>query len=293
MANYLRAAALLLASTILPSCAPVDALNATVSLDGVSVQHDIAYAPGADGGMDVYRPAGAGEKLPLVVFIYGGSWRSGSKNDYRFVAAPLARRGFVVAVPDYRKVPSVRFPAFLQDNAKAVAFARDHAAAWGADPGRVFLIGHSAGAYDVLMLGFDPQYLAAFGVASRDLAGVVALAAPADFLPFDDADVIAAFGHVADPELTQPGHFAANPAPPLLLLHGGVDDIVYPRNSIAMERKVRAAGGDAELLTYPDLGHIGIVTAFAPVFQGRSSVLEDVVAFLRRHSGAGARAPGL
>lgn len=290
MSNYLRAAALLLASTILPSCAPVDALNATVSLDGVAVQHDLAYAPGPDGGMDVYRPEGRAGLLPVVVFIYGGSWKSGSKNDYRFVAAPLAQRGFVVAVPDYRKVPGVRFPAFLEDNAKAVAYARAHASAWGGDPANVFLVGHSAGAYDVLMLGFDPHYLAAEGIANTDLAGVVALAAPADFLPFDDADVIAAFGAAPDPVLTQPVHFASNKAAPLLLLHGTQDGTVYPRNSLAMERDVRAAGGDVRLITYPDIGHIGIVTAFAPLFQGRSSVLDDVSAFLHAHAGG---KPGL
>jgi acetyl esterase/lipase len=283
MHSMIRAAALLFASALLPSCAPVDALNATVSSDGVSVQRDIAFGDDPRQRLDVYRPRAAAAPLPLVVFIYGGAWKSGSKSDYKFVAAPLARQGVVVAVADYRLVPQVRFPTFLEDNARAVAFARAHAAEWGADPHRLFLIGHSAGAYDVLMLAVDPQYLAAMGLDRASLAGVVTLAAPTDFLPLDDQDTIAAFGQVKDLESTQPVHFADGHGPPLLLLHGQADDTIYPRNSTVMVAKVRADGGNVTLKTYPGLGHIGIVTSFAPLFGGRAPVMADVMDFIRAH----------
>ncbi len=283
MSNMIRAVALLLASVVLPSCAPVDALNATVSDGGLSVQRDIAYGGDPRQKMDVYRPDGASGKLPLVVFFYGGAWKNGSKADYKFVAAPLAKQGLVVAVPDYRLVPQVRFPTFIEDNANAVAFARAHAAEWGADPNRIFLIGHSAGAYDVLMLAVDPRYLAAVGMDRRQIAGVVTLAAPADFLPLDDKDTIAAFGQVKDLESTQPVDLADGKNPPLLMLHGQADDTVYLRNSIAMTAKVKAAGGDVTLKTYPGLGHVGLVTSFAPLFDGRAPVLEDVMAFIHAH----------
>jgi len=283
MAKLLRAAALLLASAVLPSCSPVDALNATVATDGVSVQRDLAFAPGPRGMMDVYRPENGKTKLPLVVFFYGGSWNSGNKDDYKFVAAPLARQGVVVAVPDYRLVPEVRFPTFIEDNAKAVAFARAHAAEWGADPNRIFLMGHSAGGYDVLMLAMDPRYLAAVGMDRSKLAGVITMVAPADFLPLDDAATIAAFGQVKDLEQTQPVHFADGHNPPLLLLHGKDDRLVYLRNSQAMAARVEDADGPVTLKVYPGLGHIGIVTSFAPLFDGRAPVLQDVMDFIHLH----------
>jgi acetyl esterase/lipase len=283
MTRFLRATALLLASVVLPSCGPVDALNATISTDGVTVERDIAFMPGPRGGMDVYRPANSGTKLPLVVFIYGGSWKDGSKNDYKFVATPLAREGVVVAVPDYRLVPDVRFPTFLEDNAKAVAFARAHAAQWGADPNRVFIMGHSAGAYDVLMLALDPHYLAAEGIDRSKLAGAIGLASPADFLPLVDKATIDAFGTAPDKAATQPVNFADGKNPPLLLLHGDADDTVYLRNSTAMTAKVKEAGGDVTLKIYPGIGHIGIVTSFAPLFDGKAPVLADVMAFIRAH----------
>jgi acetyl esterase/lipase len=282
--NLLRAAALLVASTIMPSCAPVDALNASVSTRGLQIRRDIAYAPGPRGGLDLYRPALLPERPPLVVFIYGGSWKTGRKDDYQFVAAPLARAGLVVAVPDYRLYPEVRFPAFLEDNARAVAFARAHAAEWGADPERVFLIGHSAGAYNVAMLALDRHFLAAEGIAAQSLAGVVGIATPADFLPFRDADIRDIFSPASDPAVTQPVSFADDHNPPLLLLHGGADSTVYPRNSTSLTGRIKAAGGEVELKIYPEVGHIGIVTSFAPLFEGRAPVLADVMAFIRAHT---------
>jgi acetyl esterase/lipase len=284
-ARLIRTAALLLASAVLPSCAPVDALNASIATDGLRIDNNIRYQPGAMGLMDVYRPVNDAGKLPLVVFIYGGAWRSGSKDMYRFAAAPLARAGMVVAVPDYRKVPEVSFPGFLQDNASAVAYARAHATEWGADPDHIFLIGHSAGGYNALMLGLDPRYLSAVGLSPHDLAGVIGLAAPADFLPLDDPDTIAAFGSAPEPSLTQPVHFARSDAPPLLLLHGDQDDTVYPRNAVALSRRMNAVGGDVTYIRYPNLGHIGLVTALAPLFEGRAPVRDSIVRFIRQKSG--------
>ena len=163
---------------MLGGCTPAQLLNSTISTAGLSITKDVAYEPGPRHALDVYRPAGDPRGLPLVVFIYGGSWRTGDKAIYPFVAATLARRGAVVVVPDYRVYPGVQFPAFLHDNAAATAWAIAHAAEYGADSRSVFLVGHSAGAYDVAMLALDPSLLAAAGVDRSALAGVVGIAGP-------------------------------------------------------------------------------------------------------------------
>ncbi len=282
MANLLRAAALLLASAVLPSCAPVDALNATISTSGLTVSQNVAYRAGTRGGMDVYRPEGA-KGLPLVVFFYGGSWQSGSKDMYKFVAAPLAQAGLVVAAPDYRVYPEVMYPDFLRDCAAAVAFARAHAVEWGADPRRLYLMGHSAGGYNVLMLATDPDYLHAVGLQRSDIAGVISLAGPADFYPIKEADIREVFAPAVDSPLTQPINHVDGHAPPLLLLHGDRDDTVYPRNSIALAAKVKAAGGDVTLKLYPGIGHVGLITSVAPLFAGNAPVRADVLDFIRAH----------
>lgn len=233
--------------------------------------------------MDVYRPKGSA-LLPLVVFLYGGSWQSGSKHDYEFVAAPLAREGLVVAVPDYRLYPEVQYPTFIEDTAQAVAYARSHAADWGADPTHLFIVAHSAGGYNALMLATDPQYLRAVGMRRSDLAAVVSLAGPADFLPIREEDIKAVFGAAKASPDTQPIDHVDGHNPPLLLLHGADDDTVSPRNSINLAAKIRAAGGPVELKIYPGIGHIGIIIAFAPLFRSKAPVLADVVATIRAHA---------
>lgn len=265
------------------ACSPVGLLNATVSGAGVRVDQGIAYGEGPRRTLDVYRPAALAGAAPLVVFLYGGSWRTGRKGDYAFVARPLARRGAVVVVPDYRLYPEVQFPAFLDDNARAVAWAVRNAARLGADPRRVFILGHSAGAYNAAMLAVDPRYLAAAGVARDRIAGVVGLAGPYDFLPMTDPDIIPVFAPVNDGPASQPVTYVDGRNPPLLLLAGDADTTVRPRNTESLAAKVAAAGGKVESKLYPGLGHIGIITAFAPLLEGRAPVLDDVWAFIQQH----------
>jgi acetyl esterase/lipase len=265
----------------LAGCTPAALLNATLPDGGVTVTRGVAYAPGPGHTLDIYRPAHPAG--PLVVFLYGGSWQTGDKGEYRFVALPLARRGAVVVAADYRLYPAVRFPAFLDDCAAAVAWAVGHAAALGADPDAVFVVGHSAGAYNALMLALDPGYLARAGTSRDRLAGVVGLAGPYDFLPITGADIRAVFAPVQDGPASQPVSYVDGRNPPLLLLAGSDDTTVLPRNTLRLAAKVRAAGGAAEDRLYPGIGHVGLVTAFAPVFSWRAPVLGDVWAFVAAH----------
>lgn len=272
----LAAAVLLLAA-----CSPAAVLNATVPGYGETVQRDVPYAPGPRHTLDIYRPAQPNG--PLVVFLYGGGWDSGNKGDYGFVARPLAARGAIVIVPDYRLAPTVMYPTFLQDNAAAAAWALAHAAELGADPRRVFVLGHSAGAYNALMLATDPALLTAAGTSRDRLAGVVGLAGPYAFLPSDDPQAVRAFGPAgqgANTPANQPAAFVDGHAPPLLLLTGSDDTTVQPRNTVELARLVTAAGGTVESKSYPGIGHIGLVTAMAPVFSGRAPVLDDVWQFI-------------
>lgn len=264
---------------LLAACSPLKSFDALVPKDrGVAiVARGAAYGPEGRQSLDVYAPgAKAGAPLPIIVFIYGGSWQSGSKDGYGFAARALASKGFVVAVPDYRLVPAVRFPRFLEDCALAVKWMRANAARYGGDPNRIVLIGHSAGAYNAAMLALDPRYLGADRSAVR---GLVGLAGPYDFLPLDLPVTQAAFGGVEDSAATQPINFASAGDPPALLLHGAADTTVRPRNSQALAGKLQAAGVRASVKLYPDLGHIGIVTALATPFRGRAPVLDDTARF--------------
>lgn len=263
----------------LAGCSAADVLNATVSDDDVSETRDVRYAAGERHTLDVYRPRLTGGGLPLVVFIYGGGWNSGSKDTYAFVARPLVRRGMVVVVPDYRVSPQVAYPTFLEDNAKAVAWAFAHAAELGADPARIVLVGHSAGAFNVAMLALDPRWLRAAGVSRDRLAGAAGLAGPYRFLPSSDPDVIPVFG-ADNTAANEPYAFADGRGPPMFLAAGTEDTTVMPRNTTELAARIRERGGRVTTKSYPGVGHIGLITAFAPLFQGRAPVLEDVAAFV-------------
>ncbi len=244
------------------------------------VVHNASFGPHRRQKLDLYAPARGGQNLPIVMFVYGGSWRYGSKDGYNFMGAAFASQGFLTAIPDYRLVPEVRFPNFIEDCAAAVRWLGDNAGAHGGDASRIVLVGHSAGAYNSVMLALDPSYLAAAGAPAP--RGVVGLAGPYDFTPFDVPATQNAFGHAPDAQLTQPVHFARAGAPPLLLLWGQDDTTVGPRNIESLERAMKAAGGAVETKIYPQIDHIEIMAALSRPYREKAPVLEDVTNFARR-----------
>jgi len=244
---------------------------------------DIRYTEGARGKLDIYRPRGA-DGAPVVVFFYGGRWSSGRKGLYQIVGRALRARGYAVVIPDYRIYPKVRFPAFVEDGAQAVRWTRDHIAAYGGDPRRLFVVGHSAGAHIAAMLSLDPQWLNRVGLdATRDIAGLIGLAGPYDFLPLKDADLIEIFGGADRPQ-TQPITFAHGRKPPALLVSGDTDKLVRPGNSTRLAERLRQSGNDATALLYRHFGHITLLAAYAPFLWNFLPAMRDLDAFVARVS---------
>lgn len=275
------------AALLLSACSGVAALNAVSPSGGVAVTRDLPFAPGPRGGLDVYRPTGVRGPAPVVVFIYGGGWDSGRRQDYRFVGLALARRGYVAVVPDYRLYPQVRWPAFLQDNALAVRWARDHAAQYGGDPSRMVLMGHSAGAYDAVMLGLDRRWLAAVGMdPRRDLKGVVGLAGPYDFLPLDTDKLRDLFGPPEGRPATQPINYVSGDEPPLFLGVDVGDKVVRPGNTARLAEKARVAGAQVEVREYKGVSHALLVGAIAAPLRFLAPVLADSARFIDARTGA-------
>jgi acetyl esterase/lipase len=256
------------------------------------VRHDLVYGPGDKGRLDVYAPRKLPPHAPVAVFIYGGSWQSGSKSLYRFVGVALASRGIVTVIPDYRVSPEVRYPAFLEDNALAVSFIKQHAAEWGGDPGKLYLIGHSAGAYNAVMLATDSRWLAKVGLDShRDIAGVFGLAGPYDFLPLRDPVLKTIFGTEDRLPDTQPINHIDAAAAPMRLVAGDRDMTVDPGNSLRMTAAVKAKGGTASAQIYPGLGHIGLLTSLSGLYRHRAPLLNDVAGFVQGEATSPIAAP--
>ena len=260
------------------ACSPLKTFNAFAPKDPGSRQaaSGIAYGSNERQKLDVYVPEGEGADRPVIVFFYGGSWNSGTRAGYDFVGRALASRGFVTVLPDYRLVPEVRYPGFVEDGASAVRWAKSNAADYGGNPDRIVLVGHSAGAYIAAMLAVDERWLD----KDRDaVTGFVGLAGPYDFAPFDVAAAQEAFGRWPDVAETQPVTWAGPGDPPALLLTGAEDQTVEPRNSRALEAKLTRAGVVARVKEYPDIGHIDILLALSRPLRGKASVLDDVASF--------------
>ncbi len=264
----------------LTGCAPVDILNASIPTRNLTITHDVAYGDDPRQKLDVYIRKGTQPGAPVIIFFYGGTWDSGSKNDYLFAAQALAAKGAVVVVPDYRIYRQVTFPAFLDDGAAATAWTFNNIARWGGDTKAVFLAGHSAGAYIALMLALDAHYLKADGVAASSLAGVIGISGPYDFLPITVPEIEPIFDVVPNLEVTQPIHYARGDAPPLLLVAGEADKTVGPYNTHNLADKIRALGGQVETHFYPGANHVDTVIALTSWFQSRAPVLADIEQFI-------------
>lgn len=281
LAVALSAMALLLA---LAACSPLATLNTLAAAsNGHTETPDVAYGTLPRQRLDIYTPTGPAPAggWPVVVFFYGGTWNSGERAQYRFVGAALASRGVLTLVADYRLYPEVRFPDFLADSAQALAWGLAHAAEHGGDPSRVFVMGHSAGAYNAAMLALDAHWLSATGHTPRELAGFIGLAGPYDFLPIVNPEAQPVFFHPNYPPNTQPITFASAAAPRSFLAAGHTDALVNPeRNTAALAAKLSAAGVPVSLRRYERASHTTLIGAFGVPLRWLAPVLEDVVTFV-------------
>lgn len=280
-----RAVLSLVGSSIgLVGCSGAGLLNAVSPAEpgAGQVARDLAFGPHPRQRLDIYAPASSGSGRRVVLFIYGGAWNTGSKADYAFVGHAFAARGFVTVIADYRLVPEVRFPDFVDDGARALAWIHDRIGRYGGDRNRIDVAGHSAGAYNAAMLALDPRFLARAGLGPGTIKAVAGLSGPYDFLPLDQPASVAAFGMARDLAATQPVSFARRAAPPMLLVTGSADTTVYPRNTEALAVRLRRAGAVVSVRIYPGVDHAGTVVALAAPFRGRAPVLADVTGFFER-----------
>ena len=254
----------------------------------------LAYGADARQRLDVYRARGRRTPAPVVVFLYGGRWRSGERRDYVLLGNALARRGWVVVVPDYRVHPAVRFPAWVEDGARAVRWARDNAARFGGDPTRLVVVGHSAGAHTTALLALDERYLRGAGLPVRAVRGFASLAGPVD-TTWTAPDVQRLMGPPEGWPASYPYNFVDGTEQPLLLLHGASDGAVGVGNSARLAERIRTRGGCVRLRVYRGTGHVGIVLGLAVPGLGSAAAMRELQAFVHdppghacpRHSAPG------
>lgn len=281
--NLLTATAVGIATAASVACSPIKALNALVPSSGYALHADIPYGELARQKLDIYVPKNVTANAPVIIFYYGGSWDSGNKADYKFVAEALTSNGFITVVPDYRVYPEVLFPAFVADAASAAKWVKAHIKEYAGNVDQVFLTGHSAGANLAVMLAVNPQYLAVKQLKPNDFAGVIGLAGPYDFLPLTSARLKTIFGAEEGRWKSQPIAFADGKNPPMLLLVGLKDDTVLPRNSFNLATKIKQNGGNVQVVEFAHYGHIDMVAKLAKPLRQEGSLLKAMVSFVNAH----------
>jgi acetyl esterase/lipase len=270
------------------ACSPVAAINALTPSGAYTLHSDIAYGPDPRDKLDVYVPRDARKPAPVIVFFYGGNWNSGSRKDYEFVGEALASRGMVAVIADYRLYPQVRYPDFLKDCAAAVAWTVREAAALGADPGRLFIMGHSAGAYNAAEIALDSRWLAGQGLSPSIFRGLIGLAGPYDFSPIENPDTRPVFLYPHTPPDSQPINHVSVSAPPTLLIASNSDTLVNPvRNTGGLARRLRAAGVPVEEVYFDRTTHTTLIGAMSRPLRALAPVLDTVDAFVAARSGPG------
>lgn len=284
-----------LLALVLAACSPLATLNALTPAGDVQRTAGLAYGDGPRQQLDVYRPGKLAMRgtpgtpgalqapgaAPVVVFFYGGNWVSGQRDDYAFIGRALAARGIVTVVADYRLYPQVRYPDFLTDAAQAVAWARRHAAQYGGDPQRLFVMGHSAGAYNAAMVALDPRWLAAQGMTPAVLRGWIGLAGPYDFLPIENTTTRPVFHFPDTPPDSQPIRHVSPQSPPALLIAARSDDLVDPqRNTGHLAQALRAQQVPVQERYYDRVSHTTLIGSIAAPLRWLAPTLDDVAAYV-------------
>ncbi|USX25418.1 alpha/beta hydrolase [Oxalobacteraceae bacterium OTU3CINTB1] len=281
--SYLALAVAVPVLLALAACSPLTALNA-LSPGGASERTaGLSYGEGPRRMLDVYRPKDANGKAPVVVFFYGGNWVAGERADYAFVGRALASRGIVTVVADYRLYPEVSYPDFLDDAAQAVAWAARQAGRYGGDPRRLYVMGHSAGAYNAAMVALDERWLKKQGMSIGDLRGWIGLAGPYDFLPIENPTTKPVFHFPDSPPESQPVRHVSAASPPALLIAARSDKLVDPqRNTGHLAERLRANHVDVKELYYDKVSHTTLVGSIAAPLRWLAPTLDDVAAFILR-----------
>jgi acetyl esterase/lipase len=270
-------------ASLISGCAPALTMYPSQGKESVVVERDIVIHAARDLKLDVYRPDSPATDRPIIVYFYGGFWQFGGKDELQnqVFANGLAQRGAIVVTPEYRLYPETAFPGFLEDGAAAVAWAVQHARELGGNPEKIYVAGHSAGAYIAVMLAADEKYLAQRGLNSQSLAGVIGISGPYGEWFLDHVTVSGIFDK-SRPEDTLPWHHITQKTPPLLLLSGSWDVFTNPSDTINLARYARERGAQATDILYPMIGHLGIMMSF-PWLPSLAPVANDIAYFIRGH----------
>ncbi len=263
--------------------APLEIINGAINKKAFELHSNLKYGLLERQVLDLYLVPKA---VATLVFVHGGYWDAGSKDEYPFVAESLCLAGFSVAVVNYRLAPDGVFPRMVQDVALSIQWLLRQLPIYGITSSKLGLLGHSAGAHIIALLCVNPIYLERVGLNRQVISASVGISGPYDFLEWLETDPRAqkAMGAREQWLETQPALIADGKNPPMLLLHGAKDTLCSPAHAPRLAHEIRQRGGDVDWKAYENLDHFRIIGAFSKLLRFlEPKVLDDTVAFFKSH----------
>lgn len=240
--------------------APVGALDGAIF--NVVEHRDIDYIAGEDYAenkdkLDLFMPEGLAN-APVVVYFHGGGLQNGEKSIGEGLGQQLAARGIGLVTANYRLSPSVMHPAHIEDAVAAFAWTKRNIANYGGNANRVFVSGHSAGAYLAALMALDPRYLEAHNLRLSDIRGAVPIS---PFLFVEDQDVAPSRPKTVwgtdeavwlDASVTP---YIGGSKPPMLLIYADGDDDWRREQNQRLAAELSDAGNDAAVIEIANRTH--------------------------------------
>lgn len=253
------------------------ALNMITPKKGFICHKDIAYGQKARQLLDIYLPdKPSNKKSPVVLFVHGGTWKHGRKEDYLFLGESLAKEGMVTLVINYHLAPKHIYPSFVYDTAEALKWTMDNIESYlknlGHDAGDIFVMGHSAGAFNVVAaLNSAPyqnqlSFLAQVGLLKEDVRarvkGVIGIAGPYSY-DFTTDKTVDVFPLDKTADDIMPNRRVGELPLPHLLLTAQTDNTVDTYNTLDMFNALKEKGAKVTHVTVKNTNHVSIMGAFA------------------------------
>ena len=218
---------------------------------------------------------------PVILFVHGGSWRWGTKNYHRIKGKQFAKNGITFATMNYRLYPEVQFPSFPEDVALSIKWLRQNIAKYGGDPDKIFLMGHSAGAHSISLVGLNPKYLKKCGGDLTWIKGVIPMSCPYELDSSKEFLYEDLFPSGFDPEAFMPmAQDVRSDCPPFFIMHGLLDPIVRKEQAKRFVKKLKDSGGDAKVKVYASHGHFSLVRRTTSWHVWPKPLLSDIISFI-------------
>lgn len=254
------------------------ALNRLTPKKGYSVRENVAYGLAARHRLDLYQTTFPRDHRPLIVFVHGGAWSHGDKKDYRFVGEAFAKEGFDVAVINYTLAPQHIFPAYVDDLTLALNYLDAHQSKLNISTQRVVLLGHSAGAFNVMSAIYHPQK---YEITCRaNIKAVVGLAGPYHFDYKDDPLCADAFDQEEPYQNVMPSYFVESNHIQHYLFIAENDKIVHLSNATNFDEKLKEFGNHSEMVVIPKTGHVTLMGSVSSLFSRLYSTKKEIMRVL-------------